>query len=69
MKTEYEISGMRENGGLHEIVIDVELSASFKSPTSETGPVYNDDCTSGNVVLRHKLNYLTFGCEHPSLSY
>ena len=38
MKTEYQISGMRENGGVHEMVTEVPLLAAFKPPTADSGP-------------------------------
>ena len=38
MKTEYQISGMRENGGLHEMVTEVPLLVAVKSPTADSRP-------------------------------
>ena len=44
MRTEYQISGStsvtsRENGALHEMVIDEALLIVSRSPTDDSGPV------------------------------
>ena len=41
MKTEYQISGMRENGGLHEMVTEIPSLVALKSPTADSGPECN----------------------------
>ena len=38
MKTEYQISGMRENGGLHEMVTEVPPLVALKSDTDVNKP-------------------------------
>ena len=38
MKTEYQISGMRENGGLHEMVTEVVVMLTLKSATADSRP-------------------------------
>ena len=55
MKTEYQISGMRENGGLHETVTEVPLLVAVKLVGDDGGPEcsvlhsecdYNSRCSS-----------------------
>ena len=41
MKTEYQISGMRENGGVHEMVTELASPVTLKSPTADSGPECN----------------------------
>ena len=41
MKTEYQISGVRENGGVHEMVTEVPSLVALKSPTADRRPECN----------------------------
>ena len=57
MKTEYQISGMRENGGLHEMFTEVPSLVAVKSPTANSGP-------NNNLIMR-----LCQSSQFPHLEY
>ena len=60
MKTEYQISGMRENGGVHEMVTEVPSLVAVKSPTDDSGPECNTQGEFKNTLysLDYKHTYL-----------
>ena len=50
MKTEYQISGMRENGGLHEMVTELASLMAVKLPTSGSRPECNKQGDFTNTI-------------------
>ena len=56
MKTEYQISGMRENGGLHEMVTEVPSLVAVKSPTADSGPNNNINYETLPIITIPTLN-------------
>ena len=62
MKTEYQISGMRENGGLHEMVTEVVVMLTLKSATAGSRPK-NTNINSHKLVA-HIVGSLSCNALH-----